>query len=116
MLPKTEEEEEFHKYAANRKYSGSQSRIPIFKGSTSPKRENNLEEETKPRSSSLSNYQGGIPRLKSNEKILTENNITNFKTKKEGILSEKGQTLDRAKILRKSTASIANNSLKIRNS
>jgi hypothetical protein len=56
MLAKTEEEEGFYKYAANRKYSGSQSRIPIFKGSYSPKRENNHEEEILPRSSSLSNY------------------------------------------------------------
>lgn len=58
--------------AAARKYSGSQSRIPIFKGTHSPARSvesGGSSQKAERRSSSLSNYQGRIPRLKSNERL-----------------------------------------------
>lgn len=64
---------DLYKYSAvARKHSGSQSRIPIFKGTHSPARSvesGGSSQKVERRSSSLSNYQGRIPRLKSNERL-----------------------------------------------
>lgn len=47
-----------------RQQSGSQSKIPIYKGS-----DNNSSGSDRGRSSSLTNYQGRIPRISSNERL-----------------------------------------------
>jgi hypothetical protein len=54
---------------AARKYSGSQTRIPIYHGSNSRERDSNNNSLHRERSSSLSNYNGKIPRVKSNERL-----------------------------------------------
>jgi hypothetical protein len=62
--------------AASRKYSGSQTRIPIFRGTS---QEKDGSHSSRNRSSSLSNYNGAIPRVKSNEKLEPIENITRVK-------------------------------------